>query len=92
MRGAPNSLIQERSIGGIILADAGSTPGTSRLVPARKDHPRGCGEHEAASSDMSREWGSSSRMRGAPSVVSFGFDQCGIILADAGSTDSFRRL
>ncbi len=45
MRGAPNSTIQERSIGGIIPADAGSTCCKGTLPDSAADHPRGCGEH-----------------------------------------------
>ena len=86
MRGALRRILLNQLYKGIIPADAGSTPSRQYPGATRKDHPRGCGEHEAASSDMSSEWGSSPRMRGAPHRFWERVDGRGIIPADAGST------
>ena len=46
MRGAHRDRLIPVSVGGIIPADAGSTPATRPTRPRSPDHPRGCGEHE----------------------------------------------
>ncbi len=75
---------------GIIPACAGST--TLRLHPrdTRRDHPRVCGEHSAWASRSSPAWGSSPRVRGAPSSSTPRARTAGIIPACAGSTSRRR--
>ena len=71
---------------GIIPADAGSTPGRPRTPAPRRDHPRGCGEHDAVVQEAEIHVGSSPRMRGAPHEQRNSGDHHRIIPADAGST------
>ena len=70
----------------IIPADAGST----RLLPilrlAKKDHPRGCGEHCNRRPAPYRKPGSSPRLRGALQSTAGSRPKARIIPADAGST------
>ena len=86
MRGAPNSLIQERSIGGIIPADAGSTKFFGHSLAEAEDHPRGCGEHQSWLMVCGPIAGSSPRMREALVRTVRCENPTGIIPADAGST------
>ena len=86
MRGAPNSDIQERSIGGIIPADAGSTDTYRPSHGHCKDHPRGCGEHQSTILRWLGCRGSSPWMRGAHTSSTSYPSSLGIIPADAGST------
>ena len=71
---------------GIIPADAGSTTSEWPSDAAVWDHPRGCGEHSAATSRRLESGGSSPRMRGAHHVCRLVEPAVGIIPADAGST------
>ena len=71
---------------GIIPADAGSTKSTSQATGARRDHPRGCGEHSGRRRERVTGTGSSPRMRGALEVSIIPGDVSRIIPADAGST------
>ena len=87
MRGAPGPSYRTSPVGGIIPADAGSTP-TDRLVTVRfTDHPRGCGEHCVPCRQSWKHAGSSPRMRGAPWCGLWPCLALRIIPADAGSTD-----
>ena len=71
---------------GIIPADAGSTRRSVPAWEARRDHPRGCGEHDPILTTGGVHCGSSPRMRGAQGRDK-GYPACiGIIPADAGST------
>ena len=87
MRGALHPPIRLCSRSGIILADAGSTDGAECSAASQEDHPRGCGEHPVFSLLVKGYWGSSSRMRGAPTLMGKEPSLLGIILADAGSTE-----
>ena len=86
MRGAQWCDFGRDCRGGIIPADAGSTPTTMLRWPKGQDHPRGCGEHRLYVGMDTRAKGSSPRMRGAPKRVLPGSRPVGIIPADAGST------
>ena len=90
MRGAHNVTIKDKTVHGIIPADAGSTTEQFSRNFAKKDHPRGCGEHRHY---RCLEWawrGSSPRMRGAPCLTVRIYPWPGIIPADAGSTRACR--
>ena len=52
----------------------------------RRDHPRGCGEHDVRLGIYTMSEGSSPRMRGTPTVASSWGNIIGIIPADAGNT------
>ena len=65
MRGAPNASKTSSGRRGIIPAYAGSTTDLCCARPGKRDHPRVCGEHEAAARAVARTKGSSPRMRGA---------------------------
>ena len=86
MRGAQSQSDLARSMGGIIPADAGSTPNERDSGGGNRDHPRGCGEHQLYNPPGVSQVGSSPRMRGALMISMI--DRClrGIIPADAGST------
>ena len=86
MRGAPRAVASQAVVGRIIPADAGSTPLLTQGWASPGDHPRGCGEHCLLSHSVSAQWGSSPRMRGAPSDCCWFSSHPGIIPADAGST------
>ena len=53
----------------------------------KKDHPRGCGEHNQRNAVSMGENGSSPRMRGAPKEQAQTLLRERIIPADAGSTE-----
>ena len=86
MRGAPQVSANVSHSLGIIPADAGSTTVAGLFHCSGKDHPRGCGEHQAFKVKNRVSCGSSPRMRGArlhqPDMPLTGW----IIPADAGST------
>ena len=86
MRGAPGigkgAAVRFR----IIPADAGSTRQYQTPTGARKDHPRGCGEHHALERRAASRIGSSPRMRGALLLGPEHLRFRRIIPADAGST------
>ena len=86
MRGAHRYLHLYELWGRIIPADAGSTHPMHKPNGARKDHPRGCGEHHRQPRNRQNLQGSSPRMRGARNVSVIGERPCRIIPADAGST------
>ena len=86
MRGAPIGLRNGISHVWIIPADAGSTFGRFQELLAKRDHPRGCGEHYSDAQGWWLTGGSSPRMRGALSVILPKVGRFGIIPADAGST------
>ena len=86
MRGAPDPMVCLRFVMGIIPADAGSTDTSVGPCLITEDHPRGCGEHDFDSLNISPAFGSSPRMRGAHTPFVELFGQLGIIPADAGST------
>ena len=70
MRGAPSDSKMGRKSIRIIPADAGSTNETGEVSEGVRDHPRGCGEHWRRSSMRCPGYGSSPRMRGAPTRTS----------------------
>ena len=86
MRGALRPARQGGEIRGIIPADAGSTLIWGWENCPTWDHPRGCGEHYGALSQLRAAAGSSPRMRGAPSRRPGMGEYARIIPADAGST------
>ena len=86
MRGALRYRPQARYSGRIIPADVGSTHSCSAIHQCRKDHPRGCGEHTGVRGIRLTMYGSSPRMRGAPTAKATLWDWRRIIPADAGST------
>ena len=86
MRGAPELRLDAPDPHGIIPADAGSTHQTHHLHEPKRDHPRGCGEHDTASILQTVGEGSSPRMRGAQGGKKSVVYNNGIIPADAGST------
>ena len=86
MRGAQPHQRQGRHRRRIIPADAGSTQLGNQNRTASKDHPRGCGEHQASSSRVSSVLGSSPRMRGARLSCASAWGPARILPADAGST------
>ena len=92
MRGARAEFNPMGMTAGIIPADAGSTSIPALVTKARKDHPRGCGEHVTPLLSVSVRSGSSPRMRGAPSVRCRCSRRSGIIPADAGSTTPQTRV
>ena len=65
MRGARDVHPQRADCLGIIPADAGSTAHSGGFFHAKKDHPRGCGEHVLYGHVGINPLGSSPRMRGA---------------------------
>ena len=86
MRGAPVERIEHGLQHGIIPAYAGSTTACRTRCPARRDHPRVCGEHQSPSSIPRVRSGSSPRMRGARGAAGRYLHVHGIIPAYAGST------
>ena len=76
----------------IIPADAGSTSKMWCMGSARRDHPRGCGEHALKKSASASGLGSSPRMRGAPGRHLHRRGPVRIIPADAGSTDPLANI
>ena len=86
MRGAPFRRDQVHHCSRIIPADAGSTYSVGNSADAKKDHPRGCGEHWYSRLYQLIKVGSSPRMRGAPGHHQRPALRPGIIPADAGST------
>ena len=92
MRGARCHASVDSAAMRIIPADAGSTSMPALTRSALKDHPRGCGEHSRLRASLSRQPGSSPRMRGAQQVCSVADDVLGIIPADAGSTNRFNPM
>ena len=71
MRGAPRMADGAHGPGRIIPADAGSTNDIYIQRVSVVDHPRGCEEHTAWGTSYPSSPGSSPRMRGAPSDVTF---------------------
>ena len=86
MRGAQWRLRELPVEIGIIPADAGSTRFPLAKNRVYRDHPRGCGEHQAQTIYAKAQAGSSPRMRGAPPLFDCYCGTVGIIPADAGST------
>ena len=70
----------------IIPADAGNTISESMNRTPRKDHPRGCGEHNEFVQLNVKGKGSSPRMRGIHGAVCSQSSKLRIIPADAGNT------
>ena len=64
MRGTPGDEDWLSEFVRIILADAGNTRSQCKLLETRRDHPRGCGEHDLIGQELAHQEGSSSRMRG----------------------------
>ena len=77
---------------GIIPAYAGNTFRLPAATPARRDHPRVCGEHATGASTQVNCTGSSPRMRGTPMMRLQMAGTDGIIPAYAGNTSHRRRI
>ena len=86
MRGARAGVLPGSVSRGIIPADAGSTWCVTTAIRTRRDHPRGCGEHDGLFHLTLSRMGSSPRMRGAHMYGYSCDERKGIIPADAGST------
>ena len=65
MRGALTLWTMPVDFPGIIPADAGSTLCRESPCVGKRDHPRGCGEHDGQTINADMWTGSSPRMRGA---------------------------
>ena len=86
MRGKPKGVELFRCNLGLIPAHAGKTLVDVLEVPARRAHPRACGENNASKVCSCPFKGSSPRMRGKL-LASIGNGQCvGLIPAHAGKT------
>ena len=92
MRGTHGSLDPAVFGRGIIPADAGNTIRKNGRKGAKEDHPRGCREHADAGIYTVSVWGSSPRMRGARGRSRGRVPGVGIIPADAGSTEVWKRV
>ena len=86
MRGTPARSRPPRAGSGIIPALAGNTPSMVCVDVAAWDHPRACGEHEAAIRARITQVGSSPRLRGTHAEGISSGDARGIIPALAGNT------
>ena len=86
VRGAPRHLPESHDSHGIIPACAGSTRRSIGGAPPGRDHPRMCGEHNAADFEWQVSEGSSPHVRGAPNALHADSQHDGIIPACAGST------
>ena len=92
VRGTPGSPAPRCPGAGIIPACAGNTPTPVRNPVRTGDHPRVCGEHEAAQYRVRIIEGSSPRVRGTRDAVVGAEVDRGIIPACAGNTSvSLRR-
>ena len=92
MRGTPSSRKPLLPADRIIPADAGNTMIPAAAAAQAKDHPRGCGEHEAQLSVVMPMRGSSPRMRGTLEQIPVFVFVMGIIPADAGNTSRWPGL
>ena len=86
MRGAQPPTARKVVAEGIIPAYAGSTASRPPATSLRRDHPRVCGEHRGPLLYSVAALGSSPRMRGAPTSISYTTSSSRIIPAYAGST------
>ena len=64
MRGKRGSAGEDGALEGITPAHAGKTGCPDTAAPARRDHPRACGENPMASKSPVTSVGSPPRMRG----------------------------
>ena len=87
MRGSPGAATIGDIAHGIIPAGAGLTRCVLATSAFYRDHPRGCGAHMLSTSKLSRELGSSPRVRGSRSSASSMGTCAGIIPAGAGLTN-----
>ena len=85
-RGAPTLMGSPRLAAGLIPAQAGSTWRRRRGGCPPRAHPRAGGEHVAVSVSRPIPCGSSPRRRGALHPPGLGWQQTGLIPAQAGST------
>ena len=86
MRGTLFDSIKQIVIIRIIPADAGNTQATRIRYRPRRDHPRGCGEHDVLELVAPVVVGSSPRMRGTLLIIRVKIVMDRIIPADAGNT------
>ena len=86
VRGTPVLQLRRAGRRGIIPACAGNTLWAARPAPARRDHPRVCGEHVRAALRGYRPPGSSPRVRGTLETFGASAVTSGIIPACAGNT------
>ena len=86
MRGTPLGLGYELARQWIIPAYAGNTRLHHASAQAVRDHPRICGEHDAAADAWVKAAGSSPHMRGTPVRIGVQQSARGIIPAYAGNT------
>ena len=88
MRGKLLAFIYPSSVQRITPADAGKTCRKSNFQPAKKDHPRGCGENDVRLRKFDPVPGSPPRMRGKRADVPVQTGAKRITPADAGKTPS----
>ena len=86
MRGAQVAADNGRRLIRTIPAGAGSTGRLYASGVTERDHPRGCGEHDAARYGKVAGRGPSPRVRGAPAELAVDSIDYGTIPAGAGST------
>ena len=86
MRGTPPFRKEVIAMCGIIPAYAGNTYRRCAGWPAKRDHPRVCGEHRLHASGFLHPQGSSPRMRGTHAARAANRMAGGIIPAYAGNT------
>ena len=86
VRGAAEHRLDQRGQDGIIPARAGSSPTARTWRPARRDHPRACGEQYGTYQVERDGMGSSPRVRGAVDGDVAAVLVPGIIPARAGSS------
>ena len=86
VRGAARGQCPDGRHHGIIPARAGSSARCRSGAPARRDHPRACGEQTLTAALVSSAMGSSPRVRGAVCRCVCGICRVGIIPARAGSS------
>ena len=86
MRGTRERNASQACRNGIIPAYAGNTYFSRNPSTDKRDHPRVCGEHPAATNRDDLRCGSSPRMRGTPDLHGKLADHLGIIPAYAGNT------
>ena len=91
LRGTPQALFDAGLFCWIIPALAGNTLSLTSAPQTRRDHPRACGEHSAASIRHTRSPGSSPRLRGTRGRALRKSHRSGIIPALAGNTDEAAR-
>ena len=86
VRGRPEVRSRHAAGMGLIPAGAGQTSGCGTRCSCRRAHPRGCGADNMIYSGLTREPGSSPRVRGRHEAGVYGCSPVGLIPAGAGQT------